>query len=392
MEYVLLVKLGELTLKGNNRDFFINTLRSNLERALGNDFRLLYRHNRFYIPVETDEKARRAMDVLSKTAGIVKYSRAIACPRDMEQIKQYALKMAKEAIEKTKGRTFKIEAKRADKGFPLTSYELACELGSHIAQNIEDLTVRMTEPDWVIRVEIREQTYIYWQEEPAMGGLPVGVAGRGMLLLSGGIDSPVAGYLMAKRGLEIMAAYFHTYPYTSDDALNKVKELARILSIWTGKLTLFTVPFTETQLSINKNAARNEITLHMRAAMVETATILAQRNGALSLITGESLGQVASQTQESMRFTQHTTNLPVFRPLVGMDKEEIIKIARKIGTFETSTLPYDDCCTLFAPKRPMIRPNYEKTCHAYKNLELKELIQEAAEKSEKDTYRLGERI
>lgn len=392
MSYVMLVKFGELTLKGNNRDFFINTLRSNIEKALDNKYRLLYRHNRFYIPVETDEDVRTVSSVLSKTAGIVKYSKAIACKKELDEIKQHALELAKQAVSETGGKSFKIEAKRVDKGFALTSYELACELGSHIAENIPELSVRMTDYDWSVKVEIREQAYIYLKEEPAVGGLPVGVAGRGMLLLSGGIDSPVAGYLMAKRGLEIMAAYFHTYPYTSDDALNKVKELAKILSQWTGRLTLFTVPFTETQLEINKKAPKSEITLHMRAAMVETATILAQKNNALSLITGESLGQVASQTQESMRFTQHTTDLPVFRPLVGMDKEEIINIARKIGTFDTSTLPYDDCCTLFAPKRPMIKPRYQQTCNTYKDLKLTKLIEKAAETAEKDTYYLGKKI
>ncbi|ADN02528.1 tRNA uracil 4-sulfurtransferase ThiI [Spirochaeta thermophila] len=389
MRKVFIVMCGELTLKGENKGFFEETLKRNILQRIGGDVQIEHKHQRFYIACSPEQESR-VREALGSTFGIVKYAPALELPKEMEAIKEAALLLAREAVETTGTTVFKIEAKRTDKSFPLTSYDIAKELGALLLEHDPRLSVRMTRPDWSIKVEIRDKAYLFWEEVPGPGGLPVGSSGTGMLLLSGGIDSPVAGYLMAKRGLALHAAYFHTYPYTSDDARKKVETLAAILSRWTGRVDLHVVPFTEAQIHINRHARKNEITLHMRAAMVRIATILAGRVGASCLITGESLGQVASQTAESMRFTQHTTDLPVFRPLVGMDKQEIIALARRIGTFETSILPYADCCTLFSPEHPLIRPHFEPMRAAYQALELEPHLEEAAERSEHLVFTQGE--
>ncbi|GAH29314.1 unnamed protein product [marine sediment metagenome] len=237
-------------------------------------------------------------------------------------------------------------------------------------------------PDWVINVEVREAVYLYGPEKKAPGGLPLGSSGKGSLLLSGGIDSPVAGYLMGKRGLRLDAVYLHTPPFTSEETKDKVEHLAELLSEYLTGLTLHVVPFTETQVRIKERAREEEITLLMRACMVKIAEMIARNIGSICLVTGESLGQVASQTPESMRFTGSTSELPLFRPLIGLDKEEIITIARKIGTFETSILPYEDCCTLFSPLHPLVRPDYERMVQSFRSLDADDLLQEATQNTQ----------
>ena len=301
--------------------------------------------------------------------------------KDLEEMKRASIVLAEE-LRARKGGRFKIEARRSDKSFPHSSYQICCTLGDHLRSRFPDLKVDMNRPDWTLQIEVRSRVYIYGPQIEAPGGLPLGVSGRGLLLLSGGIDSPLAGYLMAKRGLALDAVYFHTPPYTSEQAREKVQELARILSGYITGLRLWVVPFTPIQLRINELARKETTTLLVRAAMMAIADRLARLNGHDCLVTGESLGQVASQTVQSMHFTESYTQLPLFRPLIGMDKEEIIRGARDIGTYETSILPYEDCCTLFAPEHPEVRPRVDRMVSAFRSLGMEELIREAVERSE----------
>ena len=297
-------------------------------------------------------------------------------------IREKALSVAASNIAEGRGTTFKVESRRTDKSFPLTSYELSRDIGSEVLDAFPELSVDVHKPAWTISLEIREQAYIYGYERKGPGGLPVGTAGRGILLLSGGIDSPVAGYLMAKRGIRLGAVYFHAYPYTSDQAKEKVISLAGLISPYTGRMRLFIVPFTDVQLRIKERAKEEETTLLMRACMMKIADRIARAREALSLVTGENLSQVASQTTESMRFTQSVTDFPVYRPLIGFDKEEIITLAKKIGTFDTSILPFEDCCTIFSPKHPLVHPELDRMKESYLNLDADELLNSAIENTE----------
>ncbi|MBN2552278.1 MAG: tRNA 4-thiouridine(8) synthase ThiI, partial [Spirochaetales bacterium] len=280
------------------------------------------------------------------------------------------------------GNRFKIEARRCDKSFPLSSYEICCRLGDALRSEIPQLQVNLNRPDWIIQVEVRSRVYLYGTPSRAPGGLPLGTGGRGLLLLSGGIDSPVAGYLMGKRGLAMDGVYYHTPPYTSEQAVEKVRKVAEILSDYLTGLRLWVVPFTEIQLRINRLARRAATTLLVRAAMMAIADRLAHRHGHDCLVTGESLGQVASQTVQSLHFTGSYTKLPLFRPLIGMDKSEIIRTAQEIGTYETSILPYQDCCALFAPQHPEVRPRIDRMVSAFRALRLEDLISKAVKDSE----------
>ena len=371
---LFLVKYGEVSLKKGNRPAFMRALRLAIRRRLPGSS-VYESWHRIYVECR-DEDAPAAAEVLRRTFGLVSYSEAVRTPKRMEDIADAASGLAASFAARL-GSRFKVEVRRADKSFPLTSYQIACQLGDRILRDVPGLTVDVHEPAWVLAVEIREEAYLYGPETPGPGGLPVGCSGRGMLLLSGGIDSPVAGWMMAKRGLALEVVHFHTPPFTSAEAREKVVELARILAGWDPRLRLHVVPLTELVARIRDRAPEEETTLLMRAGMMRAAGELARRGGAGCLVTGESLGQVASQTVESMAFTGSRTDLPVFRPLCGMDKDEIVTLARRIGTFETSTLPYDDCCVLFSPVHPLIRPDRERMEASWNGLDADALIADA---------------
>jgi len=273
--------------------------------------------------------------------------------RDIEKIKELALDVMKKMPE---GTSFKVATKRADKKFPMNSMELSSLVGAYILSNTEGYHVEIKKPDFVVDIEIREMAYVYVNKERGIGGMPYGINGSTMLMLSGGIDSPVAGFLMAKRGIEVHGVYYHSHPYTSERAKDKVKELASILSQYTGKIHLHVVPFTEIQMEIMDKCPENELTIIMRRFMMKCACALADKYGIPSVTTGESIGQVASQTMESLVVSDEAGDRPVFRPLVAMDKGDIMEISERIGTYETSILPYEDCCTIFVPKHPVTKP------------------------------------
>ena len=349
-----LIRVGEIGLKGDNRRMFEQQLKENIKRRLKNiSARVSGGRGRFFLELFSGDPAI-AEEVLATTFGIVGFAKVLVSEKNMEAIGTTAMELLRESIACSSSEkiSFKINAKRTDKSFPLNSYQIAVELGNMLTKKIPGLTVDVKNPEVPLQIEVRDKVYIWGPQTAGPGGLPVGCAGKGILLLSGGIDSPVAGWMMAKRGLKLDAVYFHAYPYTSDDAKQKVVQLARILSPWNGGMNLFVVPFTKTQLKIKEMVPKEAVTLIMRAGMMKVAHMAAETRGAGALVTGEALSQVASQTAGSMRFTGSVTDFPVFRPMIGMDKEEIIRTAERIGTYETSILPYEDCCTIFSPKHP----------------------------------------
>ncbi len=380
-----LIKLGEICLKGENRAYFEKKLKTNIKKKLkplNPVFKI--QKGRFFLETEGGAEADELVcKALETTPGLVGFSKSLKLPKEMEALKEAAVALMAHAFD-TK-HTFKVISRRSDKSFPLDSYEIACELGGVILDAYPNSSVNVKNPEITINVEIRDRAYMYSSASSHKGpsGLPVGVAGKGLLLLSGGIDSPVAGYRMAARGLRQDAIYFHTYPYTSDEALEKVKDLAKLISPYLNGTRLFVVNFTEAQLHINSHSNAEEHTLLMRYCMIKIANMVAKTVRAKTLVTGESLSQVASQTLESLTFTDSATEIPILRPLIGLDKEEIINTARAIGTYETSILPYEDCCTIFSPKHPLVRPNKELMLASYEKLKIEELLKEAAENCEK---------
>ncbi|MGD9473407.1 MAG: tRNA uracil 4-sulfurtransferase ThiI [Eubacteriaceae bacterium] len=354
MEHVILVRYGEIALKGLNRRYFIDLLVKNIKNTLRRfeSAKVKKIQGRIIVSINETELSE-AMQRVQKVFGIISISPAIVIESKMEVIEEQAIKMMAEVSD---AKTFKVTAKRGDKRFPIQSPEIGRRLGGVILDAFEDLKVDLFEPDFNLWVEVREQTYMYHQFIPCNGGLPVGCSGKGALLLSGGIDSPIAGYQMAKRGVELTCVYFHSFPYTSDRAKQKVVDLAKIMSQYCGKIQLYVVPFTEIQTKIVELCPPRQTTIIMRRYMMRIAEMIAEKEGAKSLITGESLGQVASQTMEGLGATNAVANIPVFRPLIGFDKTEIVEIAQRIGTFETSILPYEDCCTIFVPKHPETKP------------------------------------
>lgn len=389
-------KLGELTLKGDNISLFEKQLVANARHCLQSvESEVFLRHGRLYI--ECPPESSPAVEyTLNHLAGINGWAQARVCEKDMSLIKKHALEAAKDAKEKG-ACSFKIEARRSDKSFALSSYEICKEAGAFVQENT-DLKVDVHSPDAVISVEIREHCYIYCDFcEPSSAdfssaasfaakthkrqngnrGLPALTSGKGLLLLSGGLDSPVAGYKMICRGLSIECVYFHAYPYTSEEAKQKAERLAQILSDYAVKTHLNIISFTEIQSRIKQKSPPAFFTLMLRLCMIKCADLLARRVKASCLITGESLGQVASQTLQNMSVTQRATDLLFLRPLAGSDKEEIISAARKIGTYETSSLPYEDCCTLFSPKHPVLNASEEESLAVYENLRADDLIKKA---------------
>lgn len=382
-----LIKVGEISLKGLNRAFFEKRLRHNIKDKLRP-----YRSNCekqkgrlfFYIEEECPDSIIEA--ALSTTFGVTGYARAIVCQKDMETIKAKVKEILPSSpFSKGKG-SFKVEARREDKSFTLSSYEICLALADVVSDCYPDLTVKMKEPDFVLTCEIRSQAYLYTSTFPGQGGLPTGTAGKGMLLLSGGIDSPVAAYLMAKRGLKMDAIYFHAYPYTSEMALEKVKRLSSLIAPYLQGLRLYVVPFTEQQIYIRDHAFEEETTLMFRASMMGVSDRLSARRGAECIVTGEALSQVASQTLPSLAFTDSMSDNLVLRPLIGMDKQEIVNISKRIGTYETSILPYEDCCVIFSPKHPITSPIKEITKAHFTALEMDEMLDKAVAETQVFTF------
>lgn len=380
MKKVILVRVGEIILKGLNRPVFEEKLVSNIKKSIGSlgKITVIRSQARIYVePHEDEYNYEEALKRLTRVFGIVSVSPVLKIESDFDVIKEQSVKMVKELIEKYGYSSFKVEAKRGNKKFPMQSPEISRELGSYIWENNQQLKVDVNNPDFIFYVEVRENTYIYSEIIPAHGGMPIGTNGKAMLLLSGGIDSPVAGWMIAKRGVEIEAVHFYSYPYTSERAKDKVIELAKILASYCGQIKLHVVPFTDIQLEINDKCPEDELTIIMRRVMMQIAERIAVSSGAMALVTGESVGQVASQTIQSLAVTNIVVDMPVFRPLIGMDKNEVIERARKIGTFETSILPYEDCCTVFVAKHPKTKPKLEKILKSEQLLDIDGLVEKA---------------
>lgn len=383
---LLLIRYGELHLKGQNRPHFEMLQKQALQRAVKPfaGTRVKKAQGRFFVTDISEQQMPAVMEAVKKVFGLHSMSPAIEMEKNLDSIKEAMLHMTKQYMKQKglKNATFKVEAKRADKQFPLNSQQLASDVGGYLLENIPGVTVDVHHPELVVYVEVREQCYAYVDIIPGAGGMPQKSSGKAMLLLSGGIDSPVAGYMIAKRGVEINAVHYHSFPYTSEAAKQKVIDLAELLSAYTGKIRLNIVPFTEIQTQIHEKCPPELLVIIMRRFMMRIAQKLAEKSGALALVTGESIAQVASQTMESMYVTNDVCTIPVFRPLIGLDKIEIINIAKKIDTYETSILPHEDCCTVFVPKHPVIRPKLEKIEEAEKALDIEALLMDALEQVE----------
>lgn len=385
MKRIILVRYGEIILKGLNRPVFEDKLVNNIKKSVRDlgKVSIIKSQGRIYVEPEADKYDFDAsIERIVKVFGIVSVSSVWKIKTDFEEIKEYSDKLVKDILVKKQHKTFKVETKRGNKRFPMQSPEISREIGAHILDNNPSLTVDVNKPSFILFIEVRDYTYIYSEIIPSNGGLPLGTNGKAMLLLSGGIDSPVAGWMMAKRGVEIEAVHFYSYPYTSERAKEKVIELTKILSSYCYQLNLHVVPFTDIQLEINEKCPEDQLTIIMRRAMMIIAERIAESTGCLALITGESMGQVASQTIQSLGVTNAVVGMPVFRPLIGMDKNEVVDIARKIGTFETSILPYEDCCTVFVAKHPKTRPQLDKVLEIEKKLDLEPMIKTAIENTE----------
>ena len=368
-----LAKIGELTLKGSNIQEFENLLKHNTAKCLeGTGSRINLRAGRLYIDCEEAASAKVEF-MLNHLIGITGWAKCRIAEKNIDSIKKVAYELAKLMAEKG-CKTFKIDSRRADKSFPLNSYEINCEA----AGDIEELMkVDVHKPDCIIYIEVREKVYVYTDSETGPRGLPVGCSGKGLLLLSGGLDSPVAGYRMLRRGMKIECCYFHSYPYTSEEAKQKVVTLGQKLAYYGIQTYLNIIPFTDVQMRIKEKAPEAWSTLILRVCMMKVANMLARRCNAKCIITGESLGQVASQTIENMTVTEHFSEYPMMRPCCGLDKEEIIRTAEEIDTYETSILPYEDCCVLFSPRHPVLRGTPDAAEDIYKELDVDDLIEKA---------------
>lgn len=384
---ILLVRYGEIHLKGQNRPHFESLQLKAIKRALKAFPNAVTQkgYGRFYVTGLTEEEMPRAVEAVVKVFGLHSVSPAVEMEKDIGAMGEEVIRlvrdyMAKKGLQKA---TFKVQAKRADKRFPLSSMQLAAELGGRILEAVPGLAVDVHIPDFNVYVEVREQCYGYVDVIPGAGGMPQHSNGRAMLLLSGGIDSPVAGYMVAKRGVEINAVHYHSFPYTSEAAKQKVIDLAKTVSEYAGKIHLNVVSFTDIQMQIYEKCPHEMLVIIMRRFMMRIAQKLAEKCGAQAIVTGESIGQVASQTMESIYVTNSVTSMPVFRPLIGMDKIDIINIAEKIGTYETSILPYEDCCTVFVPKHPLTRPHLDRIVEAESILDIDALVGAAVESAER---------
>lgn len=385
MNDIILLKLGEIILKGLNRRSFEQKLMGNIRRRLApiGKFRVYCIQSTVY--VETQEEGADmdgAVEALKNVFGIVAIVRAAACEKDKDAITALAKEYLREDMERAK--SFKVESKRSDKSFPMTSIELSQYVGGELSEAFPNVAVDVHEPEFIVHIEVRDlAAYVHGAPIPGAGGMPVGCNGTAVTLLSGGIDSPVSSYMIARRGVHLIPVHFFSFPYTSQQAKEKVLELASLLTAYCGHLTVEVVPFTHIQEEIRDKCPEEYFTLIMRRFMMRIAQRIALDNNAKAIVTGENLGQVASQTMEAMTVTQEVLDIPVLQPLCGMDKEEIVRMARKIGTFETSILPYEDCCTVFTPKHPRTRPKLDEVLEAESALDVATLVEEAIQGIEK---------
>ena len=390
MKEIILCKYGEIALKGLNKSTFESMMMKSIRRRLKKfgEMKITKAQSTVYIePLSEDIDVDEVVERLSKIFGIIKLCRSCVLEKSMDAILGDSIGYLREQLESA--RTFKVDAKRSDKKFPYKSPEICIELGGKILQEFPHLKVDVHDPDVTVMVEVRESNaYVYAGKLDGAGGIPVGSSGKALLLLSGGIDSPVAGYMMAKRGAVIDAVHFEAPPYTSDRARMKVEQLAKIITDYCGDIAFYCVPFTEIQETLRDKCPEEYFTILMRRLMMEIAQRLAEKTGAQALVTGESLGQVASQTMYAMVCTDAACRLPVFRPCIGLDKTEIIETARKIDTFETSILPYEDCCTVFTPKHPKTRPSLEAVEKAQALCDWEGMIQQAVENTTVKMIRL----
>lgn len=382
---IILVRYGEIHLKGQNRPRFEKMLKDSMSAAVRRFGGSVKKGDgRFYVRHIEQSQIPAAMDALCKVFGVHSVSPAYEMEKDLSAVCQKAAELAQAEMERLglSSASFKVKGKRSDKRYPLSSMEVAAEVGGYILEHVPGLSVDVKNPQLTVYVEMREQAYVYTSILPGKGGMPLGSSGKAMLLLSGGIDSPVAGYMVASRGVYLEAVHYHSFPYTSERAKEKVLALARLLAQYTGPIRLHIVHFTEIQMAIYEKCPEEQLTILMRRYMMKIAERVALENQCQAIVTGESIGQVASQTIASLHVTNSAVELPVFRPLIGMDKDEIIERARTIGTFETSILPYEDCCTVFVPKHPVTRPNLRKIELSEKLLEEEALIADALSKTE----------
>ena len=373
MEQVILIKYGELTTKKANRNLFIKTLYDNILEKL-KDYQVKITKDRVRMFIETTDNIDEIVNILSNIPGIHGIVIAYKVDTNTEEIKAKTLDIVKTINFKT----FKVETKRSNKNFPIPSMEFNQIIGGLLLKNIPNIKVDVHNPDYLLKIEIRDKyTYIYSKEINGLGGYPIGVAGKGLLMLSGGIDSPVAGYLAMKRGIKLECIYFESPPHTSIQAKNKVKKLVAKLNNYQSNITLHVINFTKIQEAIYQNINPNYMITIMRRMMYRISTKVAEKNNCLAIINGESVGQVASQTLTSMQVINNVTSYPIIRPLACYDKLDIIDISKKIDTYETSILPYEDCCTIFLPKHPVINPSLDKAIEYEKNIDYEELIEEA---------------
>ena len=389
MNEIFLMKLGEVVLKGADKRQFENKLQQNVRRRMkpyGN-FDVYIMQSTVYVePMDEQADVDGAWDACRSIFGVVSLCRCRPCEKNLDAIYNAVEEYLGEELDCA--RSFKVESKRSDKAFPMTSIAISQDIGGRLAEAHPSVEVDVHHPEYTVYVEVRDlAAYVHGPAVPGAGGLPTGVGGRAMCLLSGGIDSPVAAYMMAKRGMEIECVHFFSYPYTSQLAKDKVLELARLVTRYSGRMTVNVVSFTQIQEAIRDNCPEEFFTLIMRRFMMEISQRIAKGDGCGALITGENLGQVASQTMEAMTVTGAVVDIPVFMPLIGMDKEEIVTIARKIGTLDTSILPYEDCCTVFTPKHPKTKPTLGQLLHAERNLDREALILQALQSVEKITVK-----
>lgn len=383
MKRVLSVSLGEIALKGLNRKYFEDQLIKQMRRAIKDlGIEKIYKEQgKIYIE-GNEESFPQMINRLKKVFGLVYISPCIRVDKDMKEIEKASIEAMNLKIEKENIKTFKVDTSRADKNFPIKSPEVSRQIGGVILKNFQILSVDVHNPDTLLYIDIKQNAYIYTDKIKGYGGLPVGTNGKGLLLLSGGIDSPVAGFMMAKRGISISCIHYHSYPFTSQRAEEKVKDLASILSRYTGKIRMYSVNILPIQKAINSNCKEDQMTVLSRRFMMKIAEKIAEKEGYDALITGENLGQVASQTIQGINVTNAAVNLPILRPLIGFDKVDIISVAKDIETYETSILPFEDCCTVFLPKHPVTKPKLKDILESEEALDVEALIQDAIETME----------